>query len=263
MQLDFERYEYKYVIPMSLWQPIQHFIAGYAKPDFYTTQGQGQGYVITSLYLDTPQLTFHRAKDQGDLNRMKLRIRTYGEKPGTPIFYEIKRKIKGVVVKRRVQVYDAAWLDHSATSQDLLVHPSTRNLLVLQEFMGLCERYQVSPSVVVRYVREAYGSDIDAYGRVTLDRCLSCHLPQGYSLYPGLGEWLPLDDSVSMDSEWFQGGAAILELKFENRAPLWMFDLVQHFGLQLRGFSKYSTAVSCGQISYRPGSDQRIPKFSW
>ena len=136
MQLDFQRYEYKYVIPDSLSQPIRDYIVCYTHPDKFTSNSRNSGYIIRSLYLDSPNLTFHRAKEQKALNRLKLRIRTYGTQGDGPIFFEIKRKIKGVIHKRRVQVQEPSWAQHQPNSKDLLVNQSSRNVDVMAEFMG-------------------------------------------------------------------------------------------------------------------------------
>ena len=110
MQLDFERYECKYIIPAGLRGPIKDFIACYTRPDKYTALNPDGGYLITSLYLDTPYLTFHLAKSRKDLNRFKLRIRIYDDQIDGPVFFEIKRKIKGIIHKRRVMIRRTDWV---------------------------------------------------------------------------------------------------------------------------------------------------------
>lgn len=256
MQLDFQRFEYKYVIPEALSQPIRDYIACYTHPDTFTRHSENSGYIIRSLYLDSPNLAFHRAKEQKALNRLKLRIRTYGTQGDGPIFFEIKRKIKGVIHKRRVQVHESSWAHHKPNSERLLVHKNSRNVDVMIEFMDLCQRYQVGPSMMVQYAREAYESEIDDYARVTFDRCLLGHFPRGYKLSLDERGWISLDDPTVMGIQ----RATVLELKFANQAPLWMYDLVQYFGLQRRGFSKYSTAVQYGLEAYFPPFDYRVTK---
>ncbi|MCB9641609.1 MAG: polyphosphate polymerase domain-containing protein [Myxococcales bacterium] len=257
MQLDFQRYECKYIIPEHLHDQIVDFVSCYSHPDEYTESSPDRRYVITSLYLDSPQLTCHHAKEHKALNRFKLRIRTYGERSDGPIFFEIKRKIKGVIFKRRVQTNLSSWTSFEPDSSELLTKPNHRNVDVMSEFMALCEQYNMGPSMVVRYTREAYESDIDSYGRVTFDRKLLSHFPEGYQLDVDPSTWFALDDPVSMGIST----GTVLELKFANRAPMWMKDLVQRFGLQMRGFSKYSTAVNLGLNFYYPDVDLRVPRW--
>lgn len=255
MRPDLQRYELKYMIPERLCGPICAFLRPYTHPDEFTQKSKG-GYIITSLYLDSPELTLHQAKQHKQLNRFKLRIRTYGQGSEGPIFCEVKRKIKGVILKRRVQVKDPNWTRYEPDSSELLVDVNDYNVRVMREFVELCERLHVGPSMLVRYKREAYVSEVDDYARVTFDRCMLGHLPEGYRLDVDPSSWIPLDDIIATEVP----GSAVLEIKFAGRAPLWMFDLVQRFGLHLRGFSKYSTAVQYGLDTYFPKSSIRVAK---
>ena len=58
--------------------------------------------MIDSLYLDTPALAFHQAKERGDPERLKLRIRTYPKH--SPAVLELKRKVSDVIDKTRAVV---------------------------------------------------------------------------------------------------------------------------------------------------------------
>jgi len=246
MQLDFQRYEYKYAIPDTLRPAIREFIATYTRPDAYTAK-QGH-YVIHSLYLDSPGLTFHLAKQRKQLNRVKLRIRAYGNPYDSPVFFEIKRKVKRVVHKQRI-LADPDWAEAMMMGHSILPHQaSSRDQKVFGEFSYLQHHHQARPAVLVRYNREAYESQIDTYGRVTFDRLLLCRKPQGYSWHAQEEGWMAIDDPVSTS---FSSSATILELKFSGRAPRWMADLVQRFDLQLRGFSKYSTSIERSLFRYR------------
>ena len=52
----------------------------------------GETQAITSLYLDTPSLTFLRWHLEGASERFKLRVRAYGSAPHTIVYAEVKRK---------------------------------------------------------------------------------------------------------------------------------------------------------------------------
>lgn len=247
MQLDFQRYEYKYIIPERIVRDIRAFIACYTEPDPFTRTHPKQQYVITSLYLDTPQLAFHLAKERKIDRRFKLRIRTYGERADGPIFAEIKRKIKDVIYKQRVALRPYGTHVPLLSLMDFIGSYKQRDRHVLQSFLDLCALHTVGPSMLVRYTREAYESTLDTYGRVTFDRVLEGHRPQALDFLPDTTTWTALDDPISTETRC----STILELKFAGRAPCWMVDLVQRFGLQRRGFSKYSTAVTKGLEYYR------------
>jgi hypothetical protein len=256
MQLDFQRYECKYIVPAGLCAAIRDHAAPFVVPDAFTRL-DAVGYVITSLYLDSPDLELHAAKDRKDLNRLKLRIRTYGPRAEGPVFCEIKRKIKGTIHKRRVRICrrDDGQLPESTDA--LLPDGATlRDRKVLDEFLAIKALYRACPATLVRYTREAYQGVIDDYARLTFDRRLLCQRPDGYHLHGQQYDWQSLDVPENLGQ---RDSGVILELKFADRAPRWMMDLVTRFGLQLRGFSKYSTAIRMAQAAYRHEHDLRLP----
>lgn len=258
MQLDFQRYECKYIIPAGLRSAIREHIACYTRPDKYTAKSPTGGYLITSLYLDSPYLTFHQAKSRKDLNRMKLRIRIYDNQSDGPVFFEIKRKIKGIIQKRRVMVQRRDWPRFMDGGTELLDAATTaRDAGALQEFLALKDRFLAFPAVLVKYAREAYQGEIDDYSRVTFDSRLMCLRPSGYVFAAGVDGWDAIDGPLAL--ERYNSGV-VLELKFANRAPLWMVDVVQRFGLQLRGFSKYSTSIDQLLSTCRGIEDIRVPR---
>jgi hypothetical protein len=254
-QLEFERYECKYVVSRDLVRPLQEHIACYTRPDPHTVPGEG--YVISSLYLDSPGLTFHFAKARQDVQRVKLRIRMYDDQVSGPIYWEIKRKVKGVIRKRRVRVVRPDWAQHAEDLDALLGPESTlRDRRALEEFFYVQGVFAARPVVAVRYTREAFEGLIDDYARVTFDRRILCREADGYHLPTGR------DPHVSIDDPTATGGdesGVVMELKFADRAPLWMIDLVQRFRLRRRGFSKYSTGVERVLGAYRGGHDPRVP----
>jgi hypothetical protein len=78
----FERLELKFLIDKLQAQNIRSQIEPYCLLDAHCgtrdpNQLSTSGYPINSLYPDSPGLAFHHAKERGDANRIKLRIRTY------------------------------------------------------------------------------------------------------------------------------------------------------------------------------------------
>jgi hypothetical protein len=257
MQLDFQRYECKYVVPAAMAAPIRAFIQPYAEPDRYSRYCPSEGYGISSLYLDSPDLTFHQAKDRVDLDRLKLRIRYYDDQIDGPVFFEIKRRTKDVVRKRRVRVATPGWGALMSEPGALLrTVAAGRDRDALAEFLDLGTRYAAGPVVVVRYRREAYQGTIDDYARVTFDRRIEYRRANGYVL-PGEGRgWEAIDDASALGTG---DHGMVLELKFADHAPVWMADLVQRFGLRRRGFSKYSTSVERTLSGARSSHDVPVP----
>ena len=82
----FERLELKVVVDEATALRIGRDILPYCRADEHNVGASAAmgDYTIRSLYLDTPSLAFYRAKDRGDSERMKLRIRTYSDDPSSP-----------------------------------------------------------------------------------------------------------------------------------------------------------------------------------
>ena len=257
IQLDFQRYEFKYVIPRALCDPIDQFVQCFAKPDLFTRKNPEGYYTITSLYLDNPQLTFHLAKGRKEVNRVKLRLRTYGNSIENPVFAEIKRKVKGTIVKKRVRILDKDWQQLARTGFHTLHTRTERDAQAMEAFSQIQQNYGAYPSMLVRYNRRAYESTIDDYARVTFDSALCCQRPTGYQLVPQDQNWMFIDNPVQ--TECVHRSGLVLELKFAGVAPRWMEELVQYFGLQRRGFSKYSASVERGLDCYRYDTGHRMP----
>ena len=110
-------------------------------------------------------------------------------------------------------------------------------------FVEAVPLYGAVPILHVRYRREPYVSDIDAYGRVTFDRGMRYRLARGdHGLWVDDGAMAYYDDPVSARSP---DSPVVLEIKTETLVPSWAVDLVRRFSLLQRGYSKYCYAVDC------------------
>ena len=88
----------------------------------------------------------------------------------------------------------------------------------------------LQPFVGVRYHRRAFVSRLDPTLRITTDYHLRALMP-GSFLDPAAGvPFLPVN-------------LCVLELKYHWAMPLWLADLTRHFGLQIRRYSKYASAM--------------------
>ncbi len=241
IQLD--RHEAKYVIPRGLVAEIREFIRPFCEPDPHCS-GDPPEYVITTLQLDSPTMALHYAKENEAVNRFKLRVRTYGDPVGNaPVFMEVKRKIRGTIVKSRTMVPFDAW------NRGLVMNPmvdlhfkSPKEELGFLEFKRLVMEIGARPAVLVRYTRESYFGKYEHYARVTFDRRLLYQPTTSWDSWGRGGRWIPMD-SILAQNKQFAFSGFVLELKTLSDAPQWMVDLVMHFGLARTGNCKYSTAV--------------------
>ncbi len=229
------RFELKYIVSERCAQAIRDFSSRYLEPDAYARLASDHTYAVSSLYLDSPDLALCRATLDGHKDRFKLRIRVYDHAVEGPAFFEIKRRVDNVILKERAAVRRASvqrlLVGHRPRSVDLVEwHPES--FAILQRFCDLRDTVEARGQIVVSYVREAYVAPDGSSVRLTFDRQLSARTSNGA---------LTLDRS----SNGFHPrlGGLILELKFTDRFPSWMSELVEIFNLERRRMPKYVTCV--------------------
>ena len=237
------RYELKYTVTERVALEVRKFILGYLSPDEYNDPDL-PGYLIHSLYLDTADLQLCNATLLGLKNRFKLRIRFYDENPESPCFCEIKRRVQDTILKQR------AIVSKQAASKILAGHwpvPSDMRKFndadwgALQQFCRLKNELRADGTAFVSYLREAYISPNDSSVRVTFDRKMTAGAYNHLNLTieePRLPTQIKLPNGED---------GVVLELKFVNRFPNWMRELVQVFHLQRCAMPKYVRCVTALQ----------------
>ena len=238
--VELDRYEAKYIVHPSLVPEIREFLKAFCVSD-PNAEGDPPEYVITTLQLDSETLALHYARERESANRFKLRCRTYGTDGAAPVFIEVKRKIKGVVVKSRVMIPRACWGPELVSGKPPDVPFRNRHERVnFGEFSQLMQALDARPVMNSRYHRESYLGAQDDYARVTLDRRM-CYCPaRGWELPPMGVRWRCMDSATAFNRPY---SAVILELKTYRDAPSWLSRLTERFSLERVGFCKYSTAM--------------------
>jgi hypothetical protein len=240
IQLD--RHEAKYIIPRTLVPEIRRFIQPFCEPDPHG-HGFPREYDVTTIQLDSPSLALHHAKENDALNRFKLRVRIYGRPGSSPVFLEVKRKIRGTIMKSRTSIPFDAWSRELVYgTKTSLAFKSQKEEIGFLEFVRLVREIGAVPVILVRYTRESYFSTNDRYARVSFDRHLLYQPTRSWTYWGEGGHWYCLDTALAQNKQ-FNFSGVILELKTLSDTPRWMIDLVQHFDLVRTGNCKYSTAV--------------------
>lgn len=229
----FERLELKFLIDEGQVDRVRRRIESTCLPD---PHGRGRGaYTISSLYLDSPSLAFHRAKERGDPDRLKLRVRTYSEDSRATL--EMKRRRSNVIDKTRA-VVDRERVEGTATG--LLPAPDRRHADFFESFSRVVATVGALPTLHVRYEREAYESLVDDYARVTFDRQIRVARADDWSLRPNPDAWSRFSD------HWGQDRATppvVMEIKCHSSIPGWVTDLIRSEHLVQTSFSKYSAGI--------------------
>lgn len=220
------RVEKKYAVSEELARRVLEWSCEFLRPD----RGLG-GQRVTTLYLDTPSLTFYQWQLDRQFERFKLRIRGYGEPPIETVYAEIKRKCGDLVRKDRAEV-SLAML--SAVAADPRVE-GVAPFAVL-DFLKIVSFFGAGPTVVVSGLRNALRENTsDGELAVTVDRHLVCQNTGNYDFTGDPHTWKPLVLP--------KRAAAIVELKHVDEPPAWMVELMAELAPNRVRFSKYSAAI--------------------
>lgn len=251
-----ERREYKILIDRTKAAAVRAAIRPFCGLDPHAAASPSHSYGVETLYLDTPGLALYWANDHEQVDRIKMRVRRYPDQPGSPIFFEVKRRLNDVIAKSRGHVAEAAW-------EQLLVDPSApipgvgsaKNRAALERFLSIHHTMHLRPFTLVRYQREPWVSTIDEYARVTFDTWIQAHTVDTLTFEPDGGRWRALDGATLQQTH---DSLVVLELKFTNHVPLWLVNIVHRLGLVRGAFSKYGTSI---RAFYQP-LEARTPRYA-
>jgi hypothetical protein len=251
------RFELKYVIEEARAVAVADFVSTYLRPSEHNGSGPIRGHPVISLYMDTPDRFFFRQAYTGHKNRMKLRIRFYDDEWQRPAFLEIKRRVSEVICKDRAmmtregvrQILVAGWphQPYWADCRHLLKGKLRQD--VNEDFWGFANTVRAEGCIYVSYYREIYEAPDDEELRVTFDRYIhgSRYDGSGRLQVPKQG-WRPYLPPYLAP---LPKDGVILELKFDNQAPRWMFDLVKIFNLRQTPVCKYAGCIYAQQMQWR------------
>jgi len=232
-QLQSNRFELKYIIHEQTALNVRNFARAYLEPDEYADPSNNYSYPIHSLYVDSPGLTLFNATLQGHKNRFKLRIRYYDDFPDNPVFFEIKRRVNDVIMKKRAAVKRSSVHrllgGHWPEMSDMIKENDVKGYDALCIFCDLMTQMNGTGKVIVSYIREAWVTPLNNSVRLTFDRNLIATRWDG-------GDLITPDFKTGLSA---QPPGVILELKFTDRFPVWMRDLVRTLNLQRTSMPKY------------------------
>ena len=230
-----QRYERKYFITPAMAPRIRDFVRCFLEPDPFSVGRPDFSYPVHSLYLDSSQLTTYWAQVHCEPVRFKLRVRYYYSWPESPVFFEVKRRVGECIYKERAAVRRRAAgsaLSGQFPGPEHLLAPREKDIAAIQRFFHLSQRLNARPMMHIAYEREAWLSRKNNHVRVTVDQNI-----RGVERHE-LKFVTDMPDPVIPFPNW-----CVLELKYANRFPEWMGDLVRRFDLVQVGSPKYSMSV--------------------
>jgi SPX domain protein involved in polyphosphate accumulation len=182
-----------------------------------------RGYPVSSLYYDSPALSFAHDKAESVGVRRKVRVRFYSTGATDPTAYlEIKEKLGGVIRKKRVRVArpEDDWdVRHFCGGDDT----------VSREVGALAVRYRLRPSSWVHYQRRVWlGRFQGPRVRITADFDLRAQRPQ---LWPADGR------------RFLSPLLQVLEVKVDGALPRWLHETLKSHELKQTKYSKYTNGL--------------------
>lgn len=227
----FERKEQKYLLTS-----FQRKVLEQAFSDHMVEDVHGES-LIRNIYFDTESgLLIRRSLDK-PVYKEKLRLRSYKQLTDKDkAFLELKKKYKGIVYKRRIEVEERAFLDYLEGKQSFPAEGQ-----IADEIDYFCRFYQeICPRVYLCYERCAYYGKDDGNFRITFDRNI---------------RWRTEDLSLTSEAggeDLLAEGESLMEVKAANAMPLWFVELLSRLKLRKASFSKYGNAYL--QFIERKGS---------
>ena len=217
--LTFKRYEKKYLLSARQFERLWEQMKDHLVPAYFFRS------TVCSIYYDSDDFSLIRHSMEQPVYKEKLRLRSYNVPgPDDTVFVELKKKFRGVVYKRRVQM--------SASEAEAYLAGRSRpeeDGQILREIDFFLETHPVSPKAFIACDREAWDDRENPELRITFDRNLRWR-DSDLSLCAGSGGNPLLDE-----------GMVLMEIKIPEAAPLWLAHLLSELEVFPTSFSKYGT----------------------
>lgn len=223
----FSRTEEKYLITKSVYEKIVKDLGEKITADEYSKNNSF--YQICNIYYDTEDNNLIRTSLQKPKYKEKIRLRSYGIPcKDSTVFLEIKKKYKGCVNKRRTGFK----LNEAYSFLNTGKFPETTNytnLQIMKELSYCINTYNLLPKVYLAYQRQAFFNSYNNNFRLTFDKNIIARRDDICLEYGVFGERIIPEEQM------------IMEVKYEERMPLWFIKILRKYDLNKTSFSKYGT----------------------
>ena len=224
----FKRFEKKFILTSEQYNKLLPILLNYMNLDKHCKVGEN--YNIYNIYYDTLNNDVIRHSISKPYYKEKLRLRSYNvpNSLDDKVFLELKKKINGIVNKRRVvmtlcEVYEFLENRKKPNFDDY------ENNQVIREIEYYLSKNKVYPNVYIGYSRKALFGKDDKEFRVTFDNEITArrnylYLTSGCFGYDILGE-----------------NKYLMEVKFLGSIPLWFTKILSDLKIYNTHYSKYGT----------------------
>ena len=217
----FERYEFKYVLPIWIMDAVESEIMQFMQLDKFVKNKKDKSYFVRSLYFENQNNDNFYEKIDGIKYRTKYRIRTYSKSFNNNIFLEQKAKDNDRVFKKRINLNKETFDKIIDNKLDKINLESINESDFYKEFVFKILKKKEYPKIVIDYNRRPLVSDYDSYFRISID----------YNL-------VARNKNLSRKIECLKDHK-IMEVKFFRRIPLWFHRIIQKYNLRRVSISKF------------------------
>ena len=222
----FKRYEDKFFVDKEVYGELTRRLSEYMEFDEHCRNGT---YKICNIYFDTENNDIMRLSTSKPYYKEKLRLRSYGtpQSPDTKVFLELKKKIGGIVNKRRaVMTYGEAQRYLSSGEKPKLDY---LGMQVLSEIDWFLKNNPVKPAAYISYDRVAMFSKTDHDFRLTFDFNIETRRTRLSLAEGSFGKQLLPSDKM------------LMEVKISGALPLEIARIFSELGVYSTSFSKFGT----------------------
>jgi len=225
----FARKEVKFLLDLDQYEELMKTFSEHMEFDKHCPGGEEYG--IYNIYYDTPDDHLIRTSLSKPYYKEKLRLRCYHSptKPDDTVFLEIKKKIGGIVTKRRVLMTLAESERYFADR----TKPVMKDYITEQVFRELdvfLDQYPVAPKQYISYQRVAFFDKDDSNFRLTFDRKIT---DRRYDLSLS---------SESYGNYIIGADQRLMEVKVSDSMPDWLIRRLSELKIYKTSFSKYGRA---------------------
>ena len=222
----FKRYEKKYLLSQIQYDELIKRLNEYMEPDEHCKDGKN--YSIYNIYYDTKDNQVIRHSISKPYYKEKLRLRSYKvpKEKDDKVFLELKKKISGVVNKRRVVLT----LSEAYKFLELGIRPEKSDFMsnqVLNEIEYYLDNNKVTPKVYISYSRKAFFCKTDKDFRLTFDSKI---ITRRDNL---------LLEAGNFGDELLEPNQYLMEVKILGAIPLWLVEIFSDLSIYSTKFSKY------------------------
>lgn len=222
----FKRYEKKFMLTQKQFNQLMPKLKEYMNEDEHSQDGGT--YRIYNIYYDNETHDVIRHSISKPYYKEKLRLRSYQviDNENETVFLELKKKINGIVNKRRVVLT----LAESEAFLEQGIRPVAKNYMgeqVLNEIQYYLEQNPIHPKVYIAYERFALFGKDDRSIRITFDFNI---VSRRYDL------------SLQQDTygeALLEEGMYLMEVKISDAIPIWLTQILSELSIHNSSFSKY------------------------